>query len=89
MSEAPAPPLAGRPAAAAWRWIRRILVLLVGVPLVLLGLLLLVAPGPGTPVLIAGLAVLAIEFQWARRRMHSLRTMARRLLKREEDVSAP
>jgi len=87
MSDVPAPPAAERPAAIAWRWIRRILVLLVGVPLVLVGLLLLVAPGPGTPVLLAGLAVLAIEFPWAQRRMQALRTMARKVFRREEDTA--
>ncbi len=82
-----APPAPERPSAVAWRWVRRIAVLMLGIPLVIIGLLLLVAPGPGTPVLLAGLAILAIEFAWARRRMHDLRSMARRILKRGDDAA--
>ena len=65
-----------------WRLLRRVLVLVVGVPVALLGVALLVAPGPGTPILLAGLAILATEFRWAQRQMDRLRTAARRLLGR-------
>jgi hypothetical protein len=37
----------------------------VGGALVLTGLVLLVLPGPGIPLLIAGLVILATEFAWA------------------------
>lgn len=40
---------------------------IIGVALVLLGALLLVLPGPGILTIAAGLAVLATEFDWARR----------------------
>ena len=38
-----------------------------GIGLVLLGLFLLVLPGPGILTIGAGLAILAIDFVWARR----------------------
>ena len=38
--------------------------------LLLLGVVLLVLPGPGLPVMAAGIAILATEFLWAR---HALR----------------
>jgi hypothetical protein len=38
---------------------------IVGSSLVLVGLVLLVLPGPGIPLLLAGLFVLATEFAWA------------------------
>lgn len=44
---------------------KRIAVLTVGLALVAVGLALLVLPGPGLLVIIAGLAVLATEFAWA------------------------
>lgn len=44
---------------------KRIVVLVVGLALVAGGLALLVLPGPGLLVIIAGLAVLASEFAWA------------------------
>lgn len=66
------------------RLIRRILVLAIGLPVTLLGIVFLVAPGPGTPLLIAGLAILAIEFAWAQRHMDRIRAMARRALRRDD-----
>jgi uncharacterized protein (TIGR02611 family) len=47
------------------RQTRRIIVTVVGVILILLGLLLLVLPGPGILVTLLGLAVLGSEFDWA------------------------
>ena len=44
---------------------KRIAVLVVGLALVAAGLAMLVLPGPGIVVIIAGLAVLATEFVWA------------------------
>ncbi len=68
------------------RLARRALVLLVGIPIALLGMIGLIAPGvPGIPLMIAGLAVLAIEFDWAQRRVEGLRATARRMLARERD----
>ena len=49
------------------RGARRAAITLAGGTLLAVGLLLLVLPGPGTPVLLAGLAVLATEFAWAER----------------------
>ena len=37
----------------------------VGATLVIVGIVLLVLPGPGIPLIIAGLAILATEFAWA------------------------
>jgi uncharacterized protein (TIGR02611 family) len=46
---------------------KRIVVLVLGIALVAGGLAMLVLPGPGILVVIAGLAVLATEFVWAER----------------------
>ena len=51
------------------RWIgtngKRIAVTIVGFTLIAVGLVLLVFPGPGILVIIAGLAVLATQYAWA------------------------
>lgn len=44
---------------------KRIAVLVIGLALVAGGVALLVLPGPGLLIIIAGLAVLATEFAWA------------------------
>ncbi|MFM7860983.1 MAG: PGPGW domain-containing protein [Candidatus Nanopelagicaceae bacterium] len=45
--------------------VRWIMVATVGATLVVLGIAFLVLPGPGIPLIIAGLAILATEFTWA------------------------
>ena len=46
--------------------VRRLLVFLIGVSIVLVGVVMLVTPGPAVLVIPLGLAVLATEFVWAR-----------------------
>lgn len=55
---------------------RRLLVTLAGAALLVLGTVLLVLPGPGVLVLVAGLAVLATEFTWAERPLRAARSWA-------------
>ena len=45
---------------------RRIAVLAVGSTVVILGVIMLVTPGPGLIVIPIGLAILGLEFAWAR-----------------------
>jgi tellurite resistance protein TerC len=52
---------------------RRIVVTVVGVTVVLVGMALLVLPGPAFVVIPIGLAILSIEFAWARRWLRRLR----------------
>jgi uncharacterized protein (TIGR02611 family) len=53
--------------AAGWRQARKIGVLIVGGAVMLVGIAMLVLPGPAFVVIPAGLAILATEFEWARR----------------------
>lgn len=56
-----------------YRIARRVVVAVIGSTLVLLGTVMLVTPGPGTPTIIAGLGILSLEFYWARRWLVRLR----------------
>lgn len=56
-----------------YRWARRIAVAVVGGTILLLGIALLVLPGPALLVIPVGLAVLGVEFAWARRWLHKVR----------------
>jgi len=47
--------------------VRKIIVFAIGVPIIILGIILLPLPGPGWVVIFAGFAVLAIEFETAER----------------------
>ncbi len=55
---------------------RRLVIAVIGGTVVLIGLALLVLPGPGMVVIPLGLAILATEFIWARRLLRELRRRA-------------
>ena len=58
------------------RVVRRVIVSVVGVTVVLIGIALLVLPGPAFVVIPVGLAILATEYAWARRWLRKVRRMA-------------
>jgi len=55
--------------------VRRVVVAVVGVTIVSVGVALLVLPGPAFIVIPIGLAVLAVEFEWARRLLRQARAL--------------
>jgi len=57
-----------------YRQARRLAVLLIGGSVLLFGIALLVLPGPAIVVIPAGLAILGLEFSWARRFLQRVRT---------------
>lgn len=63
-------------ASRAFRHARRLIVLVVGLTVVLIGIAMLVLPGPAFVVIPLGLAILATEFVWARHLLHDLRDRA-------------
>ena len=56
-----------------YRTARRILISIAGGTVVLIGIVLLVTPGPAFIVIPAGIAILALEFTWARRTLDELK----------------
>ncbi len=57
----------GQVFADAYKHARRIVITIVGGSVLLLGLVLIFLPGPAIIVIPAGLAILGLEFAWARR----------------------
>lgn len=76
---------AGRIARLTLKQAKKIVILVVGVTLVIVGIIMIVAPGPAIVVIPLGLAVLATEFVWARRLLirykHHADKVARRVTK--------
>jgi uncharacterized protein (TIGR02611 family) len=70
-------------------FLKKLGVALVGLILVLIGLALLVLPGPGIVIILAGLAVWGTEFHWARRLLAPIQKWLKRFLKRERPGSDP
>ena len=58
------------------RQAKRIVKIVVGFTLLLLGTVLLVLPGPGWLTILLGLALLAAEFAWAKRLLDRLKSTA-------------
>ncbi|MDH3211670.1 MAG: PGPGW domain-containing protein [Myxococcales bacterium] len=52
---------------------RRIVVTVVGTTVVLFGIAMIALPGPAVLVIPLGLAILGLEFAWARRWLHHLK----------------
>jgi hypothetical protein len=53
--------------AATLRTMRQLFILLIGLTVLLLGIVMIVLPGPAILIIPLGLAILGIEFAWARR----------------------
>jgi uncharacterized protein (TIGR02611 family) len=50
----------------SYRMAKRIAIGIVGGTILLLGVVMMVTPGPGIPAILVGLGILGIEFAWAR-----------------------
>lgn len=59
-----------------YRWARRIVVGTIGGTVLLAGTAMLMLPGPAIVVMPIGLAILGLEFAWARRWLRRLRATA-------------
>lgn len=55
------------------RQLKKILIFILGGSVVLLGVIMIITPGPAMLVIPVGLAILAIEFEWARRLLKKTR----------------
>jgi uncharacterized protein (TIGR02611 family) len=62
---------------ASWRLIRRIAITVVGLVVTMIGVVLLIAPGPGFLVIALGLLILSVEYEWARRQLETVKARAR------------
>jgi tellurite resistance protein TerC len=67
----------GAPRSLTYAWARRIAIALVGGTVLIAGLAMTVLPGPAIVVIPAGLAILGIEFAWARRWLKTVKAKAR------------
>lgn len=59
------------------RLLRRIAITVAGTVILAVGVVLLVAPGPGLLVIAVALAVFAVEYEWAQRRLRAVQARAR------------
>ena len=65
------------------RAVRRVFIALVGATVLLVGVAMIVLPGPAVVVIPLGLGILAAEFAWARRLLDHLKQEGSRVLGRK------
>lgn len=66
--------------------VRRVIVSVVGATVLLIGVALLVLPGPAFIVIPVGLAILATEYAWARRWLKKVRQVATNVVSSRNDM---
>jgi len=70
------------PLSAVWEFIKRngkrVAVTIAGFALILVGIALLVLPGPGWLLIFAGLAILSTEYVWAQRMLNKAKEQAQK-----------
>ena len=64
--------------------LRKLIIAIIGGTILLIGIALLVLPGPAFVVIPVGLAILATEFAWARRAVIKARAMVAKARGKEE-----
>lgn len=72
----------------SFAWVRRAVVAVIGFTVLLIGVAMVVLPGPAIVVIPLGLAILATEFVWARRLLEKARaTIARKESRKKAQAS--
>ena len=61
---------------------RRVVIMIIGSLVLLVGVAMIFLPGPAVIVIPAGLAILATEFEWAQNLLDKGRTSVRKVLRR-------
>lgn len=69
--------------------IKRIIVTVVGGTVLIFGMVLIVTPGPGVLVIMGGLAILSMEYAWARRWLRKAQRMAQTAIQKTQDIIRP
>lgn len=62
------------------KFIRKIAIVIAGALLMLIGVILIPLPGPGVLVIVFGLFVLSLEFEWADRYFQRLKAVQKRVI---------
>jgi tellurite resistance protein TerC len=71
-----------------YKFARRVVITVIGMTVLLVGIVMIVTPGPALVVIPAGLAILACEFAWARLWLRKIRQHISDQLARSRSVAA-
>lgn len=68
--------------------IRRVIVGLVGFPMLVLGIVLVPLPGPGVLVSLLALFVLSFEFEWAKQPLEDAKNIIKKIYEKSKEQAA-
>lgn len=72
-----------------WRQARKLVVAVIGATVLLIGIIMMVAPGPAFIVIPCGLAILGTEFVWAKRLLAYAKQRVQDLTQRSSSSDPP
>jgi uncharacterized protein (TIGR02611 family) len=72
------------PLFSTYKWIKRVAIAVVGFTVLLIGVAMIILPGPAFIVIPAGLAILAVEFAWAKRLLVEVKERGTGFLRRNK-----
>ena len=68
----------------SFRWVWQIWIAIAGIVTILVGIVLLPLPGPGSLVILAGVGILATEFLWAKQLLLRVRVWVKQVTNRKK-----
>lgn len=68
------------PLVITYKWARRIVITIVGFSVLLVGIAMIVLPGPAFVVIPAGLGILSLEFAWARHWLNKVKARSQEIV---------
>jgi hypothetical protein len=80
---------APEPPSGPMKWARRIVIGVVGGTVLAIGVLMIALPGPAFLVIPAGLAILSLEFLWARRWLKKFKACLPERFRKKEGKGTP
>lgn len=62
------------------RGARKLIVAAIGIPVIIVGIILIPLPGPGILVCLLGFFILSLEFEWAARKFEYFKSQAQKIV---------
>lgn len=66
-------------------WIRKLIIGLIGFPIIVVGIILIPLPGPGLLICLLGLIILSFEFEWAKKYADQIKGTLKAILEKAQN----
>ena len=91
MDDANTPPVPQPASRISWpfRWAWQLFILIAGIATIVVGVILLPLPGPGSVVIFAGIGILSTEFIWAKQLLTRIRIWIKQQFRNWKSLKKP